>query len=310
MTSPLISIVIPTYNRADLLREALESVYAQTYSNYEVIVVDDGSTDHTDLMLDEYAGRARVLRQSRGGISSARNAGLRACSGDYVAFLDNDDRWTPEKLEHHVAFAATHAECAVTYTDAIQFTESGPNTQTFVQRFPALMEPADLFRRMITEYAIPLMSATMVRLEFLREYGLQFQEYAGIDDLLLFLEILRRGGRFAYLPEPLTWRRMHPGNFSGNHRRRFEQRALMYRMMLKEFQNLSREQRSAVVLGLRDAQFRVGECDWEEMNLVQARREFFQSIGIDKRGCQALVYGLLSFLPSAAIAGIRNLRQL
>jgi glycosyltransferase involved in cell wall biosynthesis len=304
--TPLISIVIPTFDRAELLREALESVYEQSYKNFQVIVVDDGSTDHTAQMLKQYEGRVTVVCQSRGGISAARNAGLDECLGEFVAFLDNDDLWTPDKLEAQVAFALATPQATVTYTDAVQFNKERQFQKTFVDHFSALKDPTDLFQRMIEEYAIPLMSTTMIRVDFLRDYSLRFQDFAGIDDLLLFLEILRRGGEFAYLPRPLTWRRMHSGNFSGNHRRRFEQRARLYRTMLAEMADLTTDQRRALKLGLRDAQYRVAECNWEDLRLPEARKDFLQCVGPDKRGLQALAYGFLSFLPRASIAGLRQ----
>jgi glycosyltransferase involved in cell wall biosynthesis len=306
ITTPLISIVIPTFNRAELLREALESVYNQSYKNFQVIVVDDGSTDHTAQMLEEYEGRVNVVWQSRGGISAARNAGLDQCRGEFVAFLDNDDLWAPDKLEAQVAFALATPQATVTYTDAFQFNAEGQFPKTFVDHFPALKDPTDLFQRMIEEYAIPLMSTVMIRLNFLRENSLRFQEFAGIDDLFLFLEILRRGGRFAYLPRPLTWRRMHAGNFSGNHRRRFEERARLYRTMLAEMADLTTDQRRALKLGLRDAQYRVAECNWEDLQFPEARKQFLQCVGPDKRGLRALAYSFLSFLPRASIMGLRQ----
>ena len=304
--TPLISIVIPTFNRAELLREALESVYKQSYKNLQVIVVDDGSTDHTAQMLEEYKGRVDVVWQSRGGISAARNAGLDQCHGEFVAFLDNDDLWIPDKLEAQVAFALATPQATVTYTDAFQFNAEGQFPKTFVDHFPALNDPTDLFQRMIEEYAIPLMSTTMIRVDFLREHSLRFQEFAGIDDLFLFLEILRRGGQFAYLPRPLIWRRMHPGNFSGNHRRRFEQRARLYRTMLAEITDLTTDQRRALKLGLRDAQYRVAECNWQDLRLPEARKDFLQCITADRRGMQALVYSVLSCLPRESVAGLRQ----
>ena len=96
---PLISVVIPTYNRVHLIGEALESVFAQTFKDYEVILIDDGSTDGTEESVKKnFAGRLRYVRQKNQGISSARNHGIVLARGKYVAFLDSDDKWLPKKL--------------------------------------------------------------------------------------------------------------------------------------------------------------------------------------------------------------------
>jgi glycosyltransferase involved in cell wall biosynthesis len=104
---PLISVIVPTWNRAALLGRAVKSVLAQTYENFELLVVDDGSDDGTaDLLAPwERAGRLTKLRNPvRRGVSAARNVGLAAAQGELVAFLDSDDEWLPEKLSAQAAF--------------------------------------------------------------------------------------------------------------------------------------------------------------------------------------------------------------
>jgi len=108
---PTISVVIPTYNRAALLKEALESVFAQTYTDYEVIIIDDGSTDSTEevisALLTEHP-QLRYIKQANVGVSAARNHGIFEARGEWIAFLDSDDLWFPDKLEKQMAFLAEH----------------------------------------------------------------------------------------------------------------------------------------------------------------------------------------------------------
>ncbi len=104
MSAPLISVIIPTFNRSYCLAETLDSVLRQSFKNYELIVVDDGSTDATPQLLDQYAGRLAHLQTSHAGPSAARNAGIGMARGDYIAFLDSDDLWAPRKLERQVDF--------------------------------------------------------------------------------------------------------------------------------------------------------------------------------------------------------------
>jgi glycosyltransferase involved in cell wall biosynthesis len=98
----LVTVVIPTFNRARSLGRAIDSVLAQTYTNFELIVVDDGSTDNTPELLARFANRIQVIRQPNSGPSVARNTGIRAARGKFIAFLDSDDEWLPEKLEQQV----------------------------------------------------------------------------------------------------------------------------------------------------------------------------------------------------------------
>ncbi len=102
LKQPLISVVIPTYNRAGTITKAVSSALAQTYREIEVIIVDDGSTDETPAALAEFGNRIRVIRQNNTGPSTARNRGAAEARGEYLAFLDSDDVWLPEKLERQV----------------------------------------------------------------------------------------------------------------------------------------------------------------------------------------------------------------
>src|SRR5919199_804996 len=110
----LVSVVIPCYNQAHFLREAIESVLEQTYPHFEIVVVDDGSTDNTSEVASGYypSEKVRLLRQENKGLSAARNAGLAESGGEYVVFLDADDRLLPEALEVGVRELEAHPQCA------------------------------------------------------------------------------------------------------------------------------------------------------------------------------------------------------
>ena len=99
----MVSVIIPTYNRAAYIVEALESVFAQTYGDCEIIVVDDGSTDDTKAVLQSHMARIRYIYQENAGVSVARNTGISAATGEWIAFLDSDDQWRPTKLERQLA---------------------------------------------------------------------------------------------------------------------------------------------------------------------------------------------------------------
>ena len=116
----MLSVIVPTYNRAYCLRRAVDSALTQTYQNVEVLIVDDGSTDDTrELVATIYAGnpRVRYLYQQNAGVSAARNTGLRAAQGDYIALLDSDDSWKPWKAELQVRCLQANPEIGMVWTD-------------------------------------------------------------------------------------------------------------------------------------------------------------------------------------------------
>jgi len=122
MAGPLVSVVVPTYNRAYCLARTLDSALGQTHGNVEIILIDDGSTDETEALVREKYGkdeRVRYNRQANTGISGARNAGLRLVRGDYVALLDSDDVWLPWKLEAQLACMQAHPELGMTWTNMV-----------------------------------------------------------------------------------------------------------------------------------------------------------------------------------------------
>jgi glycosyltransferase involved in cell wall biosynthesis len=132
--SPLVSTVIPTYNRRALIQRSVDSALAQTYPRQEIIVVDDGSTDGTgDLLRELFGARIRYVWQRNGGVSSARNHGMRLARGELIALLDSDDLWDATKLEKQVAFLADHTDYGMVLTD--------------VRRVDGAGKPIDVFRR-------------------------------------------------------------------------------------------------------------------------------------------------------------------
>ena len=118
-SSPLVSVIIPTYNRAWMVREAIDSVLSQTYRNVELIIVDDGSIDQSRELLARYSNDAIVLHQANQGVSAARNRGIAVAGGALIAFLDSDDLWLPEKLERQVAFFMANPQARICQTEEV-----------------------------------------------------------------------------------------------------------------------------------------------------------------------------------------------
>jgi glycosyltransferase involved in cell wall biosynthesis len=183
-SQPLVSVIIPTYNRCGCLTRAIDSVLKQTYVHFELIVVDDGSTDGTPDLLKAYGPSLRVIRQKNGGVSSARNSGIRAAGGALIALLDSDDSWLPEKLEHQVAFFKTCPQASICQTEEIWIRNGKRvNPKRRHQKFSG----------MIFEKTLPLClvspSAVMMRSSLLKEVGLFDENLPACEDYDLWLRI-------------------------------------------------------------------------------------------------------------------------
>jgi glycosyltransferase involved in cell wall biosynthesis len=196
-----VSVVVPVYNRGASIRWTLDSVLAQTFPSFEVIVVDDGSSDDTAACIATHYPSVRLLRQERnGGAPAAVNRGVAAARGELIAFLDSDDLWSPDKLALQVEDFDRHPEAAVSFTD-ITYGRSGIGT-LYSWLYP--IDPGRLMEQLMEENpALP--SAVMVRKsDFVRVGGYAEEVLMSFDrDLLARLAVL---GPFRFLPVPLVRR--------------------------------------------------------------------------------------------------------
>jgi glycosyltransferase involved in cell wall biosynthesis len=179
-----ISVIIPTLNRADRLVTALDSVYAQSVSPHEVIVVDDGSTDATRERVSRYYTNVRYLFQQNKGVSSARNTGISAATGDWIALLDSDDRWEPCKLERQQQAIRANPGYQLCHSDEIWIRNG--------QRVNPMKKHAKYGGR-IFRYCLPLCvispSAVMIHRDLFKEVGLFDETLPACEDYDLWLRI-------------------------------------------------------------------------------------------------------------------------
>ncbi len=132
----MISVIIPLYNKADSIAKALDSIQAQTYQDFEVVVVDDGSTDNGATIVEQQKdSRIRLIHQTNAGVSAARNRGIEEALGEYVAFLDADDEWEPQFLEEIITLQRMHPECRAQATNYI-FNSRGVKSSTILRKLP------------------------------------------------------------------------------------------------------------------------------------------------------------------------------
>jgi len=180
---PHVSVIIPTYNRRDLVREAIASVQAQTYRDFELIVVDDGSDDGTAEAVREIVG-VRSLNQPNRGVSAARNRGVACSSGALLAFLDSDDIWQPRKLESQVAFFMTYPQAQICQTEEI-WLRHGVRVNPHTKHRKA---GGNIFARSL-ELCLVSPSAVMLRRELFDHVGGFDEDLPACEDYDLWLRI-------------------------------------------------------------------------------------------------------------------------
>jgi len=184
---PQVSVIIPAYNRAGCLREAVDSVLAQEFRGFELIVVDDGSTDATPQLLREYDGSIRVLRQENRGVSAARNAGIAASRGELIAFLDSDDIWLPGKLACQVDFFRQSPEILICQTEEL-WVKNGRRVnpgRRHCKRGGMIFEPS-------LALCLVSPSAVMLRRELFDRVGLFDEHFPACEDYDLWLRVSYR----------------------------------------------------------------------------------------------------------------------
>jgi glycosyltransferase involved in cell wall biosynthesis len=208
MDSKRISVVIPTYNYGHFVTEAVDSVLAQTAPPLEVIVVDDGSKDDTRQRLARYGDRIRYIYQENQGLSAARNTGIRAAQGEYIALLDSDDVWHPRKLEVQAHYLARHPEVGLLASADIMDRSGGWPAVEAADPAPQPIRFEDL---VIKARFVP--SGVVIRQDCFRAAGLFDTELRSTEDRDMWIRIARQFP-VVKLRVPLVWYRVHGGNMS------------------------------------------------------------------------------------------------
>ena len=210
-TCPGVSVIIPVHNDAETLARAIASALAQDFAGgVEVIVVNNGSTDGTAEVIAGYGDSIVAINETTPGVSAARNAGIRVARGEYIAFLDADDVWLPEKLARTVPLLENDPECVLAYHDAIEVDNDGRVLKTSYYPLGHDSPPTldDLLSGIWLGLPIPTCTVLMRREVVIRIGGFD-EKLPAAEDLLMFIRA-REQGPFRYLPEPLARRQWEP----------------------------------------------------------------------------------------------------
>lgn len=218
LSTPLISIITPTYNREKTLSQAVESVLSQTYKNWELIIIDDGSTDNTREMLSKYLNDPRIKYryQNNSGQSTARNHALKLYTGKLVCFLDSDDFWPDNKLERQVNLMKVHPTVDIIHGDEITVDESGREiTRHNMKRYSG-----QITKNLIADNSVSINTVIVKRHCFEKMGGLS-SKYTIADDYELWLRFSVQF-TFLYIPEYFGFYRVMKNQISTDKERRLD----------------------------------------------------------------------------------------
>lgn len=207
---PKVSVIIPAYNHAKYIRHCIDSVLAQTYQDREIIVVDDGSTDGTLDVLHSYGASIKVIPQKNKGTQAARNTGVQASSGDYIALLDSDDVWLPNKLERQVKLFEKNPSLGLVYSLAYVIDATGKVLSDGIPIGAPISNPRLAFEELLMEDKVPALTA-VIRRACLDKVGFFDEAFVGAGDWDLWLRIAANWP-VECVPEPLALYRVHHHN--------------------------------------------------------------------------------------------------
>ena len=233
-----ISVIIPAYNAEKYIKETIESVLSQTYRNFELIIIDDGSTDSTANIIKDFASkdeRIQYIYQKNASQAVARNRGIKVSKGRFIAFLDADDLWMPDKLEKQILLLG-NKNIGLIYTDVIKIDH---NSKLIPSKSSRKFLKGNVYKNIIYDNFIAT-STVLVRKDALTENKLFFRtERQGVEDWDLWIR-LAEITEFDYLSDPLVQYRVYGGNESSNYLKMSTSRMTTLDDLVKEINNKSK----------------------------------------------------------------------
>ena len=281
---PAVSVIIPTHNRAQFLSEAIDSVFAQTYQDWELIVVDDGSTDATPDVVQRYGQRGHPVRyhhQTPQGPGAARNAGLALATGEFIAFLDDDDLWLPKKLGTQVGYLRHHPDAGFVYCP-MQILE--PDGRWGGRKPSAVHEPT--WEALLRHSFIP--PSVVARRVCFDTCGAFAEGLAVAEDYDLWLRVGRQFP-FGATTEPLAVYRRHGANVTRQMTSRSYECHVQIFQRLREDTVSSHGHRAIVDARLAKEWHLLGKAYLEERRYAEACEAFLHEIGLNPFGGLAFV---------------------
>lgn len=297
---PAVSVIIPAFNVASFIGEALESALSQTFKDYEIIVINDGSPDTEALerVLSAYHENILYLKQHNRGAAAARNTGLHVARGEFVAFLDADDLWLPNYLESQMRFLENDKRCDLVYADAMIFGESPLAGKTYMETSPSNGEVN--FSSLITQKCNVITSGVVARKRLIDEVGCFDEELHRAHDFDLWLRLVRHGARVSYQREILLRYRVRSDSLSGDEIQRVERELEAYDKIERHL-DLTAEERKLMTREVErlqaDLKVAEGKRHLSKGEFKEAEGSFREATGFHRKLKLRLVLVILHYWP-------------
>jgi len=302
----LVSVVIPAYNSAQYLPDALRSCLAQTYQPIEIIVVDDGSTDNTRELVQDFPGVRYIYHENR-GVAVARNTGLYASGGEYIQFLDADDTLAPTKIERCMRAFAEHPEVGWVYTDYVVFDPDmrAPAARQHPHPSGKMPEGDALWQALVQLNCFFPPHATLIARHALDAVGGSNEALWRSADWFMWLRLLAAGYRCYYIDEPLVQYRRTPNSLSSDILKR-SYGNLLAAEALRDVPEIVARLNVDQLIALRHATLAMKL--WQHGNRSEARQHWRMAIQLDtaKRGRRRLFMLWSYFMPAQAVTAVQS----
>ncbi|MEM8863889.1 MAG: glycosyltransferase [Chloroflexota bacterium] len=302
----LVSVIIPTFNRVKFIEQTLNSVFAQTYSPLEIIVVDNGSTDGTLQKLESFQDRIIVAHEPKSGMggSHARNRGLELATGEYIAFLDSDDLWMPAKIEKQVKFLEQHPEFGWCYTDLIGF-DSNSGRDLYQYSKTRTMHTGYAVEQAFVQIFTPL-STLLIKQEVMAKVGRFWPTPKGTDAELAVR--LAAEAPVGFLPEVLVRYRVHEDSVTGtiSGQQAFEAGKRVKERAVELFPDQLAPMLDPALASVATA---VGLNLLKNGQKRKARQMFGKAIGYQRSNPTAYLYYLSTFLNPSILQSLNQRRK-
>lgn len=299
MNMPKVSVVIPTYNRAHLLGRAIQSVLDQTYRDFEIIIVDDASSDNTEEVVKGFNDeRIQYIRHEKNkGEGAARNTGIEAAKGEYIGSQDSDDEWLPEKLEKQMkTFESAPSDIGVVYTG---FLRVRGNSKTYIPASKVIKRDDDIHNELLKGNFIGAPTALVKKACFARA-GMFDERLPHLVDWEMWLRI-SRCYRFKCVDEPLVVSFFTPDSISANRDALIEARKLI---LEKHFQDFKRDRRL-----LASHQYLIGNLLCQSGEIDQGRDYLLRALRSYPLNIKYLAAAFVSLFGEGAYAKVVRLKR-
>ncbi len=306
MIKDCVSVIIPSFNNADFLPECIESALSQDYSNKEIIVIDDGSTDNTKALLSQYANKVNFIYKQNGGPASARNFGIRHSCGEYVAFLDADDIWFSNKLSAQIEYMKAHKEIGLCFTN---FTFRQDTEELRYSEINRMLNSKNLFNELLKGNFINT-STVILRRELLDISG-TFDEdprLISVEDYNLWLR-LSRICKFGFLKEVLVIRRNHPKSLSYNFEKMYKADLYNFEKIMSEFPEWNLSNNKNYKRGYANYLYKFGDEYFYRKQYKQAKNFLARSLQVHPFNIKALLRFGLTLFPDGILNSLRKAKN-